>query len=60
MNKSINTRIDKLEKPSKPQIVKIEVDWGSDPDHSQLKPGDKIVSWGEEDLIDVKTVGGKI
>ena len=60
MTKSINTRIESLEKPNTPQPVKIEVDWGSDPDHSRLKAGDKIVTWGEEDLMDVKTVGGKI
>jgi len=56
-NRNLNTRVNNLENQEPDEAPIIVIDWGSDPNHDNLKPGDKIIHWGLDDQITVEIVG---
>jgi cell shape-determining protein MreC len=60
MKKRVESRLENLESgralPDDPEII---VDWSENPDHSDLKPGDVVVTWGPDDIVKRQVVREK-
>jgi len=55
-NKPLKTRISALEQGKPDDPPEIRVNWG-DSDPSELKPGDKLITWDQNDEIRSYVIG---